>query len=884
MKTRTLAGLSLIAFTIMGCDSKSPEDYITEARNHIASNSNDSAIISLKNAIAESPDNTVARFLLGKIYLEQGMAANAEKELGVAMDRGHDLAEVLPLYARALYMQRKNDELINFVDGVPNTNTDVQTSLLIYKALSLYRKGNLVEAEDSIKMARDLAEDSMMVKFGLAHQAMGQQDFTASLTMVDELLQASPDFADAYFLKGQLHLLTGDFDAAIANISKYVEMLPADNYGKFMLAESYVKAKDFSKAEKLINDLLKIAPNHGYLNQLKGLVEFSKQDYNAANIAMEKSIAAGSNAPVARLIAGVSAYKLDNLEQAHKHLAAVQSMLPADHTARKLFAEIQLKLGYNTEAVNTLKQLQGLTPEDARLFTMASHELMEEGLTDQAGSMLAIATSLNSQELDELVRIGILKLSLEDLSGVLDLEKVIAADAKNDEANWALAKEYMRQERYEDALSIAQKWIKEEPSNPSAHNLKATIYEVAGRLEDAQSSFKEALEISPNSPYTLTYFIKKALEAEDVETALALSEKLATSNPDFIDGLFKNYLLSQRFADPSKALKLIKEAFERNADDILYRLNYARALTMENKHEEVLSVLGAVKPDVSYPDTYWKMLSSSNLALEKPDDAVNVYKRWQALAPNNLQAWIGELMLHDMGKEFGKALNTVKEAQNYHPENPTLLLMNAHYLLLSGSPDKSEKLLLSLDEAIKEQPFAKGIQGQISYSKGEFEKAIPLLKEYYDVNPSGRFAIFISNAWRNLDKKEMSFDVLEEHLRRFPSDINTRMRLAERYMQDNADAAVKHYEQIIEATPKNIIALNNVAFILGQQKRYPQAQAYIEAALALVPEHPTLLDTYGVILLDQGKKEQAKEQLSKAYKLAPESENIKNHYERAMQQ
>lgn len=883
MKTRTIAGLSLIALTLMGCDSKSPEEYISQARNQMASEQPDSAIISLKNAIAAAPDNTLARFLLGKVYLEQGMAANAEKELGVAMDKGYDLAQVLPLYARSLYLQRKNDELINLVDGVPYTDNDTQTSLLVYKALSLFRKGNQVEAENSISQARELAADSMMVKFGLAHLAMGHQDFSASLAMVNELLGAYPDFDDAYMLKGQLLLMTGDVDAAIATLSRYVERVPADNYGKFMLAESYVKAKDFEKADKLINDLLKIAPNHGYLNQLKGLVEFNKQNYAAANIAMEKSIASGSNAPVARLIAGVSAYKLDNLEQAHKHLAAVQSRLPADHTARKLFAEIQLKLGYNTEAAATLRQLQGLTPEDARLFTMASHELMEAGLSDQASSMLAIATSLESQELDELARIGIMKLSLQDLSGVMDLEKVIEADPGLDEANWALAKEYMRQERYDDALNIAQKWIKEEPSNPSAHNLKATIQDLAGQTQEATASFKQALEIAPNSPYTLTYFIKQALQGNDPETALALSEKLATANPDFIDGLFKHYLLSQRFADTGKALQLIKDAFERNQDDILYRLNYARALSMENQPQAVLSLLGSVKPDPTFPDAYWKMLASSHVALQQTEDAIKVYKGWQAIAPDNLQAWVGELMLYDMGKQFDKALHAANTAQNYHPNNPTLLLMKAHYLLLNGAPDKSEQLLTGLDPEIKEQPFAKGIQGQILYSKGQFQQAIPLLQAYYDANPSGRFAIFIANAYRNQKDNEASQAFLEAHVRRFPNDINTRMRLAERYMQSAPDAAIQHYKQIIEQTPNNIIALNNLAFLLGQQKQYQEAQTYIETALSLVPEHPTLLDTYAVLLLDQGKKEQARELLTKALELAPESESIKNHYQRAMQ-
>ncbi|MFZ9635976.1 MAG: PEP-CTERM system TPR-repeat protein PrsT, partial [Alphaproteobacteria bacterium] len=71
------------------------------------------AQIHLRNAVRHDPRNLEARRELGRVNLQLGDAAAAEKDLQQALQGGLDLALVLPDYAAALMAQRKYEKLLS---------------------------------------------------------------------------------------------------------------------------------------------------------------------------------------------------------------------------------------------------------------------------------------------------------------------------------------------------------------------------------------------------------------------------------------------------------------------------------------------------------------------------------------------------------------------------------------------------------------------------------------------------------------------------------------------------------------------------------------------------------------------------------------------------
>ena len=80
----TLVAAALAAGVLTGCSEK-PEAMVASAKDYLAKNDRNAAIIQLKNALQQNPDLGEARLLLGKAQLQAGDLASAEKELRKAL-------------------------------------------------------------------------------------------------------------------------------------------------------------------------------------------------------------------------------------------------------------------------------------------------------------------------------------------------------------------------------------------------------------------------------------------------------------------------------------------------------------------------------------------------------------------------------------------------------------------------------------------------------------------------------------------------------------------------------------------------------------------------------------------------------------------------------
>ncbi len=82
-------------------------------------------------------------------------------------------------------------------------------------------------------------------------------------------------------------------------------------------------------------------------------------------------------------------------------------------------------------------------------------------------------------------------------------------------------------------------------------------------------------------------------------------------------------------------------------------------------------------------------------------------------------------------------------------------------------------------------------------------------------------------------------------------------------------AAESWYRKVLETTPQQDIALNNLAFALHRQGRSDEALPLIERTLRRRPNDPNVLDTYGNVLLGIGRLKDAAAALNQALAQRP---------------
>jgi Tfp pilus assembly protein PilF len=81
--------------------------------------------------------------------------------------------------------------------------------------------------------------------------------------------------------------------------------------------------------------------------------------------------------------------------------------------------------------------------------------------------------------------------------------------------------------------------------------------------------------------------------------------------------------------------------------------------------------------------------------------------------------------------------------------------------------------------------------------------------------------------------------------------------------------AQQRYGEVLKLQPDNAVAANNIAWILSKEGK-PEALAYAEKAVALVPKQPAFLDTLAQIHSGAGRLERALEIEKQAVALSPE--------------
>lgn len=127
-----------------------------------------------------------------------------------------------------------------------------------------------------------------------------------------------------------------------------------------------------------------------------------------------------------------------------------------------------------------------------------------------------------------------------------------------------------------------------------------------------------------------------------------------------------------------------------------------------------------------------------------------------------------------------------------------------------------------------------------------------------------------------------SLGLQEGWLAKNPNDVPMLLSVAQAYTQlRRHEDALKAYQRVEGVMPDNVVALNNLAWLL--QKTSPdEALGYAEKADAVAPGTPSIQDTYAWLLLQKGEAERAAGLFEQAVQKAPSNPQYRYHLAQAL--
>lgn len=865
IKSAVYASL-ILAISACG-DNESAQTYISKAESQIVEKQNSAAIISLKNALQLDAKNAQARFLLGQLYLNAGDADNAIKELERANKFKFNVDKVLPLLARA-YMLAEFDEDILSLASQEKLLSAPNTQYLAYKTMAALRTNDKELASATVELALSVLSSDAYSMLASSYLAFFEQKFDHAKTLVERILVATPDNVDAQMLQGQIATANKDYALAVESFSRYLTLQPSSGKAQLFVADSLIKNGQFDEAEKIADTILAKIPTQPFLQYIKALVRFEKKDYEAASSFANQSLSAGFNNFRLKLVAGASAFFLKNYEQSNHHLKDIIPYISPDHPARRMLAVSQLKLGLIDDISETLTDYDSSTQENAQFLSTLSYELLEVGAFEKAKEIANYAAKSTDMTAEQTARAGVLKLLMNDPSGIGNLELAIQQNPELISAELALAFASIKSGDLPRAKKIADKWLKDYPENAGGYNLQATIFIKDNDLTQGKAALEKSLAIEPNNVYALTQLVKLANHQKDTELAVSLTEQALKAHPNNIEVLRQYF----EFHKDQNGLDIVSKAQQNNANNIQYGLLLAESLMQLEQFKQASSVLDGYELNVKTPKRFWQVLLAANAKQTDGKDPLLILEQWHKtnnyhIEPAFLLAnyWVSK-------QSPEKALNILNDAFKHHPKNVMLHLVKMQLLLNNRAAKEAKDLFVILSKFDINKDLLAGIEGRIFLLDKEFSAAVLKLKQQYQSQPSNINASYLSFALDANGQKDEAIALLELHVDKDKGDnkINPKMTLslANLYLAEHQDKAIVEYERLVKVAPNNVVALNNLSWLYMDKGKYVEAVEHAKQAYSLAAKIPNVVDTYAQALLKSDKKGAALLKAKEAYELS----------------
>ncbi|MCC6858715.1 MAG: tetratricopeptide repeat protein [Bryobacterales bacterium] len=416
---------------------------------------------------------------------------------------------------------------------------------------------------------------------------------------------------------------------------------------------------------------------------------------------------------------------------------------------------------------------------------------------------------------------------------------------------------YMLQRKVEAAGRVADEILKENPKDPDARGLKASM---ALGGEDVDSSIRELQEVvnqSQTNAFAKHNLGRAYLLKGDLERARQQFSEAARLRPDFLGpqiGLAQIHILRREF-----------EAAETLAQQILKR--------------DPRSVPARL------------VLSAANIGLKRPELARPVLKELLATNPNSADALFQSGAVSLQARDFKEAEVAFRKSYDANPVNLRGLLALVETQMLQNQIDRAVETLKAEIQKTPDRFELHGALGTV-YTRGKMlDQAAAAFKtaaEKAGDNKPAAADMYSKVAETERAKGNWAAAVaMGEKAREMnPSGFRVLASLALIYdAAGRKQDARSVYDAALKADPNNVVILNNYAYLLAESGgNLDQALTYAQRARQARPDIDEVADTLGWIYLKKQLTEDALGLFQQLVSKQPANPNFRYHLAMALDQ
>jgi len=850
---------------------------VEEAREHLAAGKLDAAVIELKNALQKNTDNQEARWLLGELYFNRGAYADAVKELVKARELGKTDEAVLPLLAKS-YLAQMDMESLQAL-STDRLIGDARAIVLAAKGQGELMSGRAREAADLIREAVVLAPTASYVLLAKA-KLQGVEsggDWNSVRTILNDILELDPNYAPALSLLGDIELQGLNSKGAEEAYTKALATDASRLEDRYKRGLVRLQEENLKGAEEDAAYLLQRAPKTPGTQYLNGILLLKQGKIKDAVTALDVARLDENRYPMSLFYLASAHQLLGNPAQAEDYAYRFLAIAPNSVQGRKLLAAMKVASGENDEAEELIRPVFESNNEDTDALNILANVFLNRGEIEEGQTLLAKVAALQPKSPVAQTRLGASLLASGDVVKSFEsIEAALELDPNFKQADVLLVSAYLRQGNPEAALKAVDSFEAKNPGSAAPHNLRGEVYLSQKKTIEARESFQRALQIAADD-----FSANDRLAFLDIsEGKYAEARKhynaILSAQPDHLPTMLKQAALSELQKDAEGMESFLRKAMEAHPKAVEPRVMLARLYLSLGQPEQVTLVLNELDQEgQSQPDVI-NVIGLSYLNRGDYPNARLAFERLIGLRPEAPQPH------HNLGMVFRGLGETEKERLEFEKAiemapsflEPRIELTRMFFRLNDRAG--VEDALAALKKLAPEHPEVLQLQAVKAMRDGKPSESLALSKQAFEKARTSRNMLVVAQQLWTLDEKSESLSMMESWLKEHSGDIPVMLEVGAAYVATGEeDKAIKQYEAVLDASPKNVLALNNLGWLL-RERDTDQALEYAKQAVDLGQTAQTL-DTLAIVLLKSGDTVKAQRTIERALSMAGDDPAIIYH-------
>ena len=793
-------------------------------------------------------------------------------------------------------------------------------------------QARIAEAEYALRrqQVQQAAEilDQTIEQFPLASEPVILR--AALLTDADEILKAlvllqeaearmdGQDQRKVQLWMGNLYRRTGQIEDAVNLFKKLAEQNPQDILARRQLLALRRNDADLDQLQQWVDQIKAIEGQAGRLWKIEqASVWMTRGDFESRYpqiiALMNENLTANPDDRQSVMLLAAAHEQAGNLRLAVSLYRDTLTRHPGDVDLAIAAMGAMYRAEEYRQAEQLLADLLAAGHADPRLTQLELQSHLRQGRLDTAENLLEKMIAANVTDSSAKLSLALLKTRSEQYDEAKTLiDELIDENPDTAVSHAALTDWHLRQGQQDQALAVCNRFL-EQHDNVDAYRLRARVLLALGETERAIEDIQQIVHRADDNVGVWLNISELYGASGRPEQALDAARKALSLQPDSFDAQKQTAtLLLVNPLTQQEGMGLLEKALAQQPRDVQLRLRKAALLLDQGggSTAEAVRILNALVNEFPRLEQAWAMLSEWYLRSSQPGMAMDTVLRGLAVLPESRALLVAKARVEAV-RSPSVALETLNQLARRFPDDPAITEMRVQTLHRVGKSEQAVGVLrdwlaahssedastvriqLSLMDLLYESGFADQaaqIYEQLAADEGASaaamiqwlglisktapaEQMTAVFRRWYDDHPQGGAAVL--PVLQNLlaAQTDQAIEAAEQILMRVQSrepdspDAAYGMAML-RHMTGRKRDAVPLYERALQLQPDNVIAMNNLAWILSQDMgQHDRALELADRGLARSPNYADLLDTRGAIYSAMGRYEEAARDFQKAAEL-----------------